>query len=67
MWGHEMQHVCMSLYSYVLGYGLDVRKTPVGGAQSFLFQCIQTGYEVHPVSQPVGTRCSFSGGKAAGV
>jgi hypothetical protein len=55
----------------VLGYRLDnwgsrVR-FPVGAGNFSLHHCIQNGCGAHPVSNPIGTRGSFPGSKAAGV
>jgi hypothetical protein len=52
-----------------LGYGLDDRGSRVrfpAGAGNFSQHHIQNGSEAHPASYPMGTRRSFSGGKAAG-
>jgi hypothetical protein len=39
-----------------------------GGAGNFsLYYCIQNGSGTHPAFYPMGTRGSFSGGKAAGA
>jgi hypothetical protein len=55
----------------VLGYGLDVRGSRVrflAGAENFsLHHSVQNGTGAHPASYPMGTRGSFSGGKAAGA
>jgi hypothetical protein len=52
-----------------LGYGLDDRGSTVrftAGAGNFsLRHRVQNGSEAHPISYPLGTRGSFSGGKAA--
>jgi hypothetical protein len=52
-----------------LGYGLADRGSRVRflvGAGNFsLHHCVQNGCGAHPASYPMGTRCSFLGGKAA--
>jgi hypothetical protein len=54
-----------------LGYGLDDRGSRVrfqAGAGNFsLHHRVQNGSGAHPASYPMGTRSSFSGGKAAGA
>jgi hypothetical protein len=55
-----------------LGYGMDDRgsrfRFPAGvGNFSLHHRCVQNGSGAHPASYPMGTRCSFPGGKAAGV
>jgi hypothetical protein len=55
-----------------LGYGLDERgsrvRFPVGaGTFSLHHRVHHNGTGAHPASYPVGTRGSFSGGKAAGA
>jgi hypothetical protein len=54
-----------------LGYELDdrgsrVRFLAVAGNFS-LHRSVQNGFGAHPASYPIGTRGSFSGGKAAGA
>jgi hypothetical protein len=50
-----------------LGYGLDDRGLIPGEAENFsLHHRVQNGSGAHPTSYPMGTRGSFSGGKAAG-
>jgi hypothetical protein len=53
-----------------LGYGLDDRgstvRFPVGAGNYSLHHRVQNGSGAHPASYPMGTRCSFSGVKAAG-
>jgi hypothetical protein len=53
-----------------LGYGLDNRGSRVrfpAEAGNFSFHHrVQNGSGAHPASYPIGTRGSFSGGKAAG-
>jgi hypothetical protein len=40
----------------------------VTGAENFsLHHRVQNGSGAHPASYPIGTRCSFPGGKAAGA
>jgi hypothetical protein len=49
------------------GYGLDDRGFGVRvsvGSKIFSFLVVQTGSGAHPASYPMGTRGSFSGGKA---
>jgi hypothetical protein len=52
------------------GYGLDSRgfgvRVPVG-ARFPPLHVVQTGSGAHPSSYPMGTGCSFPGGKAAGT
>jgi hypothetical protein len=54
-----------------LGYVLDYRSSGVRfppGAGNFSFhRQVQNGSWAHPASYPMGTRCSFPGGKAAGA
>jgi hypothetical protein len=54
-----------------LGYGLDDRGSRVrfpAGAENFsLHHRVQNGSGTHPASNPMGTRGSFPGGKAAGA
>jgi hypothetical protein len=54
-----------------LGYGLDDRgsrvRFPAGTGNFSLYHRLQNGSGAHPVSYPMGTRVSFSGGKAAGA
>jgi hypothetical protein len=54
-----------------LGYELDDRgsrvRFPAGAGNLSLHYCIQNGSGAHPASCPVGTGCSFPGGKAAGA
>jgi hypothetical protein len=54
-----------------LGYGLDDRgsgvRFPAGAGNFSLHHRVQNGSGAHPASYPVGTRCSFAGGKAAGA
>jgi hypothetical protein len=54
-----------------LGYGLDDRgsrvRFPVGTGNFSLHHRVQNGSGSHSVSYPMGTRGSFSGGKAAGA
>jgi hypothetical protein len=55
----------------VLGYGLDDRgswvRFPAGAGNFSLHHRVQNGSGAHPASYPMGTRGSFSGGKAAGA
>jgi hypothetical protein len=57
-------------YKKLLSYGLDDRGYRVRflvGARNFsLYHHIQNGSGAHPASYPLGTRGSFTGGKAAG-
>jgi hypothetical protein len=52
------------------GAGLRARwsgvRVPAGAGNFSLHHHVQTGSEAHPASYPMGTRGSFSGGKAAG-
>jgi hypothetical protein len=54
-----------------LDYGLDDRGSrfqfPAGAANFSLHYRVQNGSGAHSTSYPVGTRSSFSGGKAAGA
>jgi hypothetical protein len=53
-----------------LGYGLDDRGSRVrfpAGAGNFSLHRVQNGSGAHSASYLVGTRDSFSGGKAAGA
>jgi hypothetical protein len=54
-----------------LGYGPDDRGSwflfPSVAGNFSLHHRLQDGSGAHPASYPVGTRCSFSGGKAAGA
>jgi hypothetical protein len=54
-----------------LGYGLDDRSSRVrflAGAGNFSHHHrVQKRSGAHPASYPMGTRCSFPGGKAAGA
>jgi hypothetical protein len=51
-----------------LGYGLDDRSwIPCEAGDFSLHHSVQNGSEAHPASYPIGTRGSFSGGKAAGA
>jgi hypothetical protein len=54
-----------------LGYGLDDRGSrvqfPAGAGNFSLHHRVQNGSEAHPASYPMGTRDSFSRGKAAGA
>jgi hypothetical protein len=60
-----------SLAGIALGYGLDDRgsrvRFPAGTGNFSFHHRVQNGSGAHPVSYPMGTRGSFSGGKAAGV
>jgi hypothetical protein len=53
------------------GYGLEDRmigvQFPAGDANFSLHHQVQTGSGVYPVSYPMDTRASFTGGKAAGA
>jgi hypothetical protein len=52
-----------------LGYGMDDRvsrvRIPAGAGNYSLRHRVQNGSGAHPASYPVGTRGSFTGGKAA--
>jgi hypothetical protein len=52
-----------------LGYGLDDRgyrvRFPAGAGNFSLYHRVQNVSGAHPASYPMGTRCSFRGGKAA--
>jgi hypothetical protein len=53
-----------------LDYGLDDRSSRVrfpAGARNFSLHRVQNGSGAHPASYQLGTRCSFSGSKAAGA
>jgi hypothetical protein len=54
-----------------LGYGLDDRGSrvpfPAGAGNFSLHHRVQNGSGAHPASYPMGTRDSFTGGKAAGT
>jgi hypothetical protein len=54
-----------------LGYGLDDRgsrvRFPAGAGNFSLHYRVQNGSGSRPASYPMGTRGSFSGGKAAGA
>jgi hypothetical protein len=54
-----------------LRYGLDDRgsrvRFPAGAGNYSLHHHVQNGSGAHPTSYPMGTRGSFSGGKAAGA
>jgi hypothetical protein len=60
-----------SLFGIALGYGLDDRgsrvRFPAGAGNFSLQHRVQNGSGAHPASYPVGTRCSFLGGKTAGA
>jgi hypothetical protein len=63
-----------SRYSSVgiaLGYGLDDLDSrfrfPAGAGNFSLHHRVQNSSGAHPASYPLGTRGSFSGGKAAGT
>jgi hypothetical protein len=54
-----------------MGYRLDDRGSrvlfPAGAGNFSLHHRVQNGSGVHPTSYPMGTRCSFLGGIAAGA
>jgi hypothetical protein len=54
-----------------LGYGLDDRgsrvRFPAGAGNFSLHHHVQNGSGDHPASDPMGTRGSFRGDKAAGA
>jgi hypothetical protein len=58
-----------SSFGIALGYGLDDRdfrvRFPEGAGNFSLHHRVQNGSGAHPASYPMGTRCSFPGGKAA--
>jgi hypothetical protein len=60
----------MSTVGIALGYGLDDRvsrvRFPVGTGNFSPHHRVQNGTGAHPASNPMGTRGSFPGGKAAG-
>jgi hypothetical protein len=55
----------------ILSYGLDDRgsrvRFPAGAGNISPYHHVQNGSGAHPASNPMGTRGSFPGGKAAGV
>jgi hypothetical protein len=59
---------CASSVGIVLGNGLDDRgsrvRFPAGAGNFSLHNRVQNGSGAHPASYPMGTRGSFSGGKA---
>jgi hypothetical protein len=71
----------MFLYSYLhftragiaQWYSAELRaewtgvRVPAGTGNFSLHHRVQTGSGAHPASYPVGTRCCFPGGKAAGA
>jgi hypothetical protein len=71
-------YVCISIgqsrdssVGIALGYGLDDWgsrfRVPAGAGNFSLHHRVQNGSVAHPASYPMGTRGSFSGGKAAGA
>jgi hypothetical protein len=54
-----------------LGYGLVDRgsrdRFPAGAGNFSLHHRVQNGSGARPASNPMGTRCSFPGGKATGA
>jgi hypothetical protein len=54
-----------------LDYGRDNRSSrarfPAGAGNFSLHHRVQNGYAARPASCPMGTGCSFPGGKAAGA
>jgi hypothetical protein len=58
-----------SIVGIATSYGLDDRGVGVRvpGQQFSLLHVVQTDSGVHPTSYPMGTRDSFSEGKAAGA
>jgi hypothetical protein len=54
-----------------VGYGLDDRgsrvRFPAEVGNFYFHYRVQNGSRAHPASYPMGTRGSFSGGKAAGL
>jgi hypothetical protein len=55
----------------ISGYGLDDRGSrvlfPAGSGNFSLYHRVQNGSGAHPASNPMGTRGSYAGGKAAGA
>jgi hypothetical protein len=64
-------NVQVNLFGIALGCGLDDRgskvRFPARAGTFSLHHRVQNGSGVHAASYPVGTRGSFSGGKAAGA
>jgi hypothetical protein len=62
---------CTDIGGIALGYGLDDRGSrvwfPAGAGNISLHHRVQNGSGAHPASCPMGTGCSFLGGKAAGA
>jgi hypothetical protein len=63
--------ICDSSAGIALGYGLDDRgsrvRFPAGAGNFSLRHRVKNVSGAHPASYPMGTRCSFPGGKAARV
>jgi hypothetical protein len=61
----------LSSVGIVLGYGLHDRGSrvsfPAWAGNFSLHHRVKNGSGAHPASYPMGTRGSFSGGKAAGA
>jgi len=59
------------MHDVSVGIPLDDRgsrvRFPAGAGNFSLNYRVQNGSGAHPASYPMGTRCSFPGGKAAGV
>jgi hypothetical protein len=73
---HEKHNCYLTSWSnssvgIALGYGLDDQgsrvRFPAGAGNFSLQHLVQNGYGAYPASYPMGTRCSFPGGKAAGA
>jgi hypothetical protein len=58
-------------FTLALGYGQDDRgsriRCPAEAGNFSLHHRVQNGSGAHPASYPLGTRCFFPGGTAAGV
>jgi hypothetical protein len=58
--------IAQSVWHWATGWTIGVRF--LAGAGNFsLHHRVQNGSGAHPASYPVGIRCSFAGGKAAGA
>jgi hypothetical protein len=74
-----INYMCIHIYNksrdssagIALGYGVDDRgsrvRFPTGAGNFSLHHRVQNGSGAHPASYPMGTRGSFTGGKAAGA
>jgi hypothetical protein len=69
-WEYNIKKRPDSSVGIVLSYGLDDRgsrvRFPAGAGNFSLHHRVQNGSGAHPTSYPMGTRGSFTGGKAAG-